>query len=196
MTQSVNPGEQDASIAPPDGSPMSMDRAGVHPARPTTSIGSGEGADHGDHEAHHEHLLRDAESVDDWAWRRAIRARRPLLLVYRGVVLTLGFSLIVVGLILVPLPGPGWLVVFLGLAILASEFEPANRLLHYARGRLHLWNLWIKRQSRPVQALVALVTFAFVCGVVWVTLRVSGVPSWLPDVAEDALVNVVGLPRA
>lgn len=34
----------------------------------------------------------------------------------------LGFFLIVLGLILVPLPGPGWLVVFAGLAILSLEF--------------------------------------------------------------------------
>lgn len=34
----------------------------------------------------------------------------------------LGFLVVVIGLILVPLPGPGWLVVFAGLAILSIEF--------------------------------------------------------------------------
>ncbi len=32
------------------------------------------------------------------------------------------------GVRLVPLPGPGWLIVFLGLAILGTEFAWARRL--------------------------------------------------------------------
>lgn len=150
----------------------------------------------GDHGEHHEHLLRDATSPDDWAWRRAIRARRPLLLVYRGIILTLGFALVGVGLVLVPLPGPGWLMVFLGLAVLASEFEPANRLLKFGRARLHQWNLWLQAQSRWVQVAVGLATFAFVCAVLWVTMYFSGVPAWLPDPIEGALVDGARLPRA
>ncbi|MBP6994658.1 MAG: TIGR02611 family protein [Phycicoccus sp.] len=149
-----------------------------------------------DHGEHPEHLLRDADSPDDWAWRRAIRARRPLLLVYRGIILTLGFTLVGFGLVLVPLPGPGWLMVFLGLAVLASEFEPANRLLQFARAQLHQWNVWIKAQSRWVQVVVGVATFAFVCAVLWVTMHFSGVPAWLPDPIEDALVDVARLPRA
>jgi uncharacterized protein (TIGR02611 family) len=34
----------------------------------------------------------------------------------------LGFAVMIIGLIMVPLPGPGWLVVFAGLAILSLEF--------------------------------------------------------------------------
>ena len=143
-----------------------------------------------------EHLLRDADSPDDWAWRRHIRSRRPLLLIYRGVILTVGLGLIGLGLVLVPLPGPGWVIVFLGLALLASEFEPANRLLKFGRKWLHQWNLWMRRQTRTVQALVALATFAFVCAVLWVTMYISGVPAWLPDPIEQGLVDWAGLPRA
>ena len=62
------------------------------------------------------HLLRDANDPDDWAWRRAIRQRPAALAAYRVVVLALGVVLILGGLALVPLPGPGWLVVLLGLA--------------------------------------------------------------------------------
>jgi uncharacterized protein (TIGR02611 family) len=34
---------------------------------------------------------------------------------------------------LIPYPGPGWLVVFAGLALLATEFERAQRVLTFAR---------------------------------------------------------------
>jgi uncharacterized protein (TIGR02611 family) len=47
---------------------------------------------------------------------------------YRLGVGLLGTVVAVVGLILVPLPGPGWLIVFLGLAILGTEFPAAHRL--------------------------------------------------------------------
>lgn len=45
--------------------------------------------------------------------------RKPII----GVV---GFSVIIVGIILLPLPGPGWAIIFLGFAILASEFSFAE----------------------------------------------------------------------
>jgi len=40
------------------------------------------------------------------------------------------------GLALVPLPGPGWLIVFLGLGIMATEFAWAERLLDFGRRTL------------------------------------------------------------
>lgn len=39
------------------------------------------------------------------------------------------------GLVLMPLPGPGLLVVVAGLAILASEFAPAAAALRWLRSR-------------------------------------------------------------
>jgi uncharacterized protein (TIGR02611 family) len=49
--------------------------------------------------------------------------------VYRVSFATLGFAMIAFGLVLVPLPGPGWLIVALGLGMLALEFDRAERLL-------------------------------------------------------------------
>jgi uncharacterized protein (TIGR02611 family) len=40
-----------------------------------------------------------------------------------------GFTLLVLGVALLVLPGPGWLTIAAGLAILAGEFEWARRLL-------------------------------------------------------------------
>ena len=49
------------------------------------------------------------------------------------------------GLALVPLPGPGWLIVILGIAVWASEFEPAARLLELRQARLRAWEQWVSR---------------------------------------------------
>lgn len=46
-------------------------------------------------------------------------------------VATLGFSVLIVGLILIPLPGPGLLVTIAGLFILSLEFAWADR--HFQR---------------------------------------------------------------
>lgn len=44
-----------------------------------------------------------------------------------------GFSLILVGAALLVLPGPGWLLIFAGLAVLATEYVWAQRLLNTAK---------------------------------------------------------------
>ena len=40
-----------------------------------------------------------------------------------------GFTLVLVGVIMFFTPGPGWLVVFFGLTLLAAEFVWAKRLM-------------------------------------------------------------------
>jgi tellurite resistance protein TerC len=40
-----------------------------------------------------------------------------------------GFTLLLVGALMVFTPGPGWLVIFLGLTVLAAEFVWARRLM-------------------------------------------------------------------
>ncbi len=39
-----------------------------------------------------------------------------------------GFGLLAIGIVMLVLPGPGWLTIALALAILATEFEWARRL--------------------------------------------------------------------
>jgi uncharacterized protein (TIGR02611 family) len=115
------------------------------------------------------------------AWRERIRARRSTRHAYQAVIGLLGGAIVVGGLALVPLPGPGWLIVFLGLAVLASEFAWAQSVLDFGKRTLRSWTDWLKRQSWPVRALVGLATFAFVCGVLYAFLRFGGVPGWVPD---------------
>jgi uncharacterized protein (TIGR02611 family) len=44
-----------------------------------------------------------------------------------------GFTLLLVGAVMVFTPGPGWLVIFLGLTVLAAEFVWAQRLMDRMR---------------------------------------------------------------
>jgi uncharacterized protein (TIGR02611 family) len=67
-----------------------------------------------------------------------------------------GVAVVVIGIVLLPLPGPGWFVIFAGLGILATEYEWAARLLRYARAKVSAWTHWAATRSRPVQALIGL----------------------------------------
>jgi uncharacterized protein (TIGR02611 family) len=40
-----------------------------------------------------------------------------------------GFTLLLVGAVMIFTPGPGWVVIFLGLTLLAAEFVWAKRLM-------------------------------------------------------------------
>ncbi|MDB5165806.1 MAG: hypothetical protein JWM00_696 [Candidatus Saccharibacteria bacterium] len=79
----------------------------------------------------------------------------------------LGGLVVVLGLIMVPYPGPGWLVVFAGLAILATEFDSARRVLDFAKGKYDGWQAWLKHQRIITQLLFWLLTFAIVVLTIW-----------------------------
>jgi uncharacterized protein (TIGR02611 family) len=93
---------------------------------------------------------------------------------------------------MVPLPGPGWLVVFLGLAILGSEFAWAKRLELWVRTVVGTWIHWITRQNLLVRSLVSLLTMAFVVGASYAVLVVYGIPEW---VSEEFVPPLPGLTR-
>ncbi len=120
------------------------------------------------------------DEPSDWAWRARIRAHPTAHAAYRIIVGVVGTVVTVLGLVLIPAPGPGWLVVFLGLAILASEFAWAERLLRYARRQVGRWTSWAARQSLMVRLLLGLGTALILVGLLWLTLRVSGVPGFVP----------------
>lgn len=86
-------------------------------------------------------------------WRVAIRKYPWLDALYRVVITVLGGLIVIIGLILVPLPGPGWLIVFLGLTVLGSEYHWARRMLGWLRRALarfwERWNAW--RASRAAK---------------------------------------------
>jgi uncharacterized protein (TIGR02611 family) len=121
------------------------------------------------------------ERVADTKWRRRLGARRATNHAYRVAVGLLGGLIVALGLAAIPLPGPGWLIVFAGLFVLASEFTWAERVLEYAKERVGRWSDWVAAQPVWIRLLLGLATAAFVYGVLVLTLRFVGVPTWVPD---------------
>jgi uncharacterized protein (TIGR02611 family) len=88
------------------------------------------------------------------AWRQARRA----------VVFVIGSTVILFGLVFLVTPGPGWAGIFLGIAILATEFVWARRLLKRMKKeamsagtsfahdwrkspRLAAWRTWVRTRA-------------------------------------------------
>jgi uncharacterized protein (TIGR02611 family) len=76
--------------------------------------------------------------------------------VVRAAVVLAGFVVVLVGLALIPLPGPGLLVVAVGLAVLALEFAWAERMLERTVNRMEQATETVKRASRAQQILLGL----------------------------------------
>lgn len=68
-------------------------------------------------------------------WESA-RQNTMVNVLWRAGVLLVGLTLVTAGIAMLLLPGPGWLTIFLGLAVLASEYTWANRLLLPVRRRV------------------------------------------------------------
>ncbi|MFT4043497.1 MAG: TIGR02611 family protein [Gordonia sp. (in: high G+C Gram-positive bacteria)] len=113
------------------------------------------------------------QSIRIWSRQRRYVIRRDPRLnrIYRVVVGVVGTVVLLGGIVAIPYPGPGWLIVFLGLGILASEFTWAQRVLRFVRGKYDAWAEWLRRQHWAVQGAFGLVT----CTVVIVSLWVFGV---------------------
>lgn len=61
-----------------------------------------------------------------------------------------GFTLIAVGIVMIVTPGPGWLVIAMGLAMLAAEYVWARRLLDRLKaGGTRLRNAVMPSSSKP-----------------------------------------------
>lgn len=101
---------------------------------------------------------------------RDTRAGRWSLKMIVGIV---GGALVVLGLIMVPAPGPGWLVVIGGLSVLALEFEWARHTLEYVRDRVRTWTHWIGARSLTFRAVVALAGLVCLVVAMWVSLRLT-----------------------
>jgi uncharacterized protein (TIGR02611 family) len=108
------------------------------------------------------------------AVRARVRARRSGWLAWRIGVTVLGVGIIALGIVLLPLPGPGWVIIFAGLGLLGTEYEWAARLLRAARQRVQEWTEWVKRQSVVVRVLVGLAGLLVIAGALalvwWISL--------------------------
>lgn len=76
-------------------------------------------------------------------WKQVPAAvRKPL-------VLLVGIAIIVAGIGMLVLPGPGWAAIFLGFAVLATEFAFAERVRSWAL--THVKEAWEKLKAKRRQ---------------------------------------------
>jgi uncharacterized protein (TIGR02611 family) len=106
-----------------------------------------------------------------------LRAHPTGRVVLRIGVAIAGALVIAVGIVLLPLPGPGWAIIFFGIAIWAIEFRWAKRLLLYAKARVLEWRTWYTRQSWPTRILVGAATAIVVLAIIGVALWFSAGPA-------------------
>jgi uncharacterized protein (TIGR02611 family) len=76
--------------------------------------------------------------------------------VVRAAVALAGFVVVLAGLAMIPLPGPGLLVTAAGLAILALEFVWAERVLERTVDQMNKATDSVKRASRLQQVILVL----------------------------------------
>ncbi|WP_432495864.1 TIGR02611 family protein [Kineococcus auxinigenes] len=133
-------------------------------------------------------------------WRSTLRARRERLRAdahadraYRTAVGVVGTVVTLLGLVMVPLPGPGWLVVFLGLAILGTEFATARRVHRFTHRQVHRWTQWLARRSWGTRIGLGAGAAAAAGALAWGYLAWQGVPAWTPEVVTAQLTRVPGL---
>jgi uncharacterized protein (TIGR02611 family) len=65
-----------------------------------------------------------------------IKARRVLHLSWQVLIFIIGLAVVVAGIIMLPLPGPGWVVIFGGMAIWATEFVWAQLVLRWTKRKV------------------------------------------------------------
>ena len=128
-----------------------------------------------------------------WEWRARLRRSPTRYRVYRVVVAVLGVLLLLLAVLLGPFPGPGGIPLALaGLAVLASEFVWARRVLHRARRHLHDFTSWAGRQPTWLRITGSAALLVTALGVVWAFTVVVGVPTWLPGPVDTALLHLPG----
>jgi len=120
------------------------------------------------------------------AFRRGLQVNPLLDLTWRIAVLSVGGLVVVTGIALLALPGPGWATIFIGLMILASEFAWARRSLDWAKDRARAAQVKamapeVRRRNQVISMVVAAM---IVGGVVWYW-QIHGFPGpvgeWLFD---------------
>jgi len=102
-----------------------------------------------------------ARRVREW-----VIARPGGHIYWRAIVAVAGGVVVIAGLIMIPFPGPGWLVVFLGLAIWATEFAWAERLLTWTKQKVTDATHWAAAQPLWLRAIGTVVALAFTAVIV------------------------------
>lgn len=105
-----------------------------------------------------------------------------------------GGVVVLVGIIAIPYPGPGWLIVFAGLAILSREFKWARKLLKFGRKKYDDWNTWVSNQNWPIKTALFLFTSVVVILTIWLVNGYGLMNEWL-NLGLDWLRSPLFIPK-
>lgn len=104
--------------------------------------------------------------------RRRLYSTRLGRIGVKLAVAVLGTLVIATGVVLLPLPGPGWVIILSGLAILAVEFHWARRLLRFTRAQLLRWTRMVRDGSWVVRVVSVGGLLLVVGGAMLLSLRI------------------------
>ncbi|MBM0230647.1 TIGR02611 family protein [Micromonospora sp. STR1_7] len=168
--------EQPAASGPPNVAVRAAEKRGYavskeqpeRPGRPTLDAGRSGGVTVVGDPPRRPHARQRISTTLD-----LIRANPTGRIALKIFIAIAGALVVTIGIALIPLPGPGWLLVIAGLGIWAVEFHWARRLLGFTRRHVHGWTQWVTRQSLPVRLVLGAVGLVFVATVVWLSLKYS-----------------------
>lgn len=89
-------------------------------------------------------IRRRIERFQAWS-HKGTTLRRVMV---RGSIAVIGFALLIAGVAMLVLPGPGWVFIFLGIGVWSMEFDWAHRLNQWALKKLSV--VWARWQSTPL----------------------------------------------
>lgn len=100
-------------------------------------------------------------------WRERVRRNALLNNTWRIAVFTVGMAVLSAGVAMLVLPGPGWAAIFVGFAILATEFAWAQAALARAkhaaeRAKEHALDPRTRRRNSMIAVCCGIVTAAAV----------------------------------
>jgi len=91
-------------------------------------------------------------------------------LLWRIGITVIGVLIVAIGVVLLPLPGPGWVIIFAGLGVLSTEYAWAAALLARVKRVFVQWKRWLERRgvaARIALGLLGIVVLAAIAYGVW-----------------------------
>lgn len=102
------------------------------------------------------------ERVDKLREHHARRKQGKYGFLVRPLTLFLGWLILIVGIITIPFPGPGWLTVFIGIGVLSLEQQWPHTLLDFGIHYYETFDDWYNRQPLWVKGILGLLLLIFI----------------------------------
>ncbi len=94
------------------------------------------------------HEFRRARPGRRFVARYERRQENPASFFHAFATTALGALILVVGVVMIPGPGPGWLVTAIGLTLISESSRPVARFCDWSEMRLRNAFAWVRRRWR------------------------------------------------